>query len=119
MTDHLSPMQYEMFIRRAHGYGREQKGASCDYFANLQTTESGRLNLSYLGSADKQRTAVKTYLAKAVQAFINPRRGRKLTPAETAQLEALLPRLERSSSAAELIPLIHQGLDITQPYREA
>ncbi len=47
-------MQYEMFIRRAHGCGRDQKGASCNHFAKLQTTESGRLNLSFLGSADKR-----------------------------------------------------------------
>lgn len=112
-------MDYEIFIRRAHGCGREQKGASVDYFLNLQNTESGKLKLSYLGSADKQRAAVKGYLAKAIQAFSKPRRGRKLKAEEVAQLEALLPLIERSSSSNELFPLIEKGLEITQPYKEA
>lgn len=119
MEDHISPMNYEAFIRRAHGCERDQKGASCDYFSNLQNTESGRLNLRGLGSADKQLTAVKGHLTKAIQAFLKPRRGRKLTPDEAAQLEGLQLAIERSYSSDVLIPLIERSLDITQPYKES
>lgn len=119
MEDYTSSMPYEIFIRRAHGCERHQKGASLDYFRNLQNTEAGHLKLAALGSAAKQLMAVKSYLAKAVAAFSKPRRGRKLTPSEAQQLEALLPRIASSNSAAELLPLIEQGLAITQPYKEA
>ena len=119
MEDHISPMSYEMFIRRAHGCGREQKGASCDYFRNLQNTESGRLKLRGLGTADKQLSAVKGHLTKAIQAFLKPRRGRKLTTDEAAQLEGLQLSIERSYGSADLVPLVRRGLDITQPYKEA
>ena len=108
-----------MFIRRAHGCSREQKGASCDYFRNLQTTESGRLKMRGLGTADRQLAAVKGHLANAILAFLKPRRGRKLTPDEAAQLEGVQLAIARSHSSADLIPLITQGLDITQPYKEA
>ncbi|WP_157886715.1 hypothetical protein [Hymenobacter sp. PAMC 26628] len=119
MEDYSSSMPYEIFIRRAHGCERNQKGASLDYFRNLQNTESGQLKLKGLGSAEKQLGAVKSYLTKAIAAFIKPRRGRKLTAIEVQQLGDLLIAMERSSGAAELIPLIRQGLDITQPYKES
>lgn len=119
MEDHISPTNYEMFIRRAHGCERDQKGASCDYFSNLQKTESGQLKLRGLGTADKQFTAIKGYLTKAIQAFLKPKRGRKLTSDEMAQLEGLQLSIERSYGSADLIPLIRRGLDITQPYKEA
>lgn len=119
MEDHISPMSYEAFIRRAHGCTREQKGASCDYFRNLQTTESGRLKLTGIGSADKQLIAIKGHLAKAIQAFLKPRRGRKLTADEAEQLAGLQMSIERSYGSADLIPLIRRGLDITHPYKEA
>lgn len=112
-------MFYEIFIRRAHGCDRNQKGASLNYFRNLQNTESGQLKLKGLGSADKQLTAVKGYLAKAIAAFIKPRRGRKLTALEVQQLEILMVLVEQSNSTRQLMPLIRQGLDITQPYKEA
>lgn len=116
MDNYTTSMDYEIFIRRAHSCERNQKGASVDYFRNLQNTESGQLKLSFLGTAEKQRTAVKKYLAAAVAAFVKPRRGRKLTAEETVQLQALLPRIEQSTSAFELMPLIEQGLAITHPY---
>lgn len=119
MEDYTSSMSYEIFIRRAHGCDRNQKGASLDYFRNLQNTESGRLKLAALGSAAKQLTAVKGYLEKAVAAFIKPRRGRKLSLVEVQQMESLLLRFAQSSSAVELLPLIEQGLEITQPYKDA
>jgi hypothetical protein len=119
MEDYASSMSYEIFIRRAHGCDRNQKGASLDYFRNLQNTETGRLKLATLGSSAKQLSAVNGYLEKALVAFIKPRRGRKLTPREVEQLEALLPRFAQSSSSAELLPLIEQGLEITQPYKDA
>ncbi|GAB2469706.1 hypothetical protein GCM10011375_40330 [Hymenobacter qilianensis] len=119
MEDHISPMSYEAFIRRAHGCERNQKGASCDYFRNLQNTESGQLKLRGLGTAEKQLAAVKGHLTKAIQAFLKPRRGRKLTSDEAAQLEGLQLSIERSYGSADLIPLVKRGLDITQPYKEA
>lgn len=119
MEDYTSSMSYEIFIRRAHSCDRDRKGASLDYFRNLQNTESGRLKISALGSATKQLAAVKGYLEKAIAAFVKPRQGHKLSPVEVQQLEALLPRIAGSSSAAELLPLIEQGLAVTQPYKEA
>lgn len=116
MDNYTTSMNYEIFIRRAHSCDRDKKGASVDYFRNLQNTESGQLKLALLGTAEKQRAAVKKYLAAAVAAFVKPRRGRKLTAEETAQLQALLPRIEQSTSADELMPLIKQGLAITHPY---
>jgi len=117
MEDHISPASYEAFICRAHGCERDKKGAASNYFSNLQNTESGQLKLKGLGSADKQLTAVKEYLAKAIQAFLKPKRGRKLTVDETEQLIGLQFSIERSYGSADLIPLIRRGLDITHPYK--
>ena len=116
MSNYPDAMPYETFIRRALNCDRDKKGASVDYLLNLQRTESG-VSLYGLGSAEKQLTAIKGYLTKAVEAFIKPKRGRKLKPEEVAQMESLLPLIERAYSSADLFPIIQRGLDITHPYK--
>jgi hypothetical protein len=115
---YMQGSSFENFINQAHKYyGQSLKnGASGSYMTNLIEAEQGNNSVKHLGTFEKQLIKVKEYINKAIDAFLKP--SRKLKEDEKLALMELKNRLNNAYSTSQLLSIVQQGLEITQPYKD-
>ena len=109
-------MLYEIFIRRAYGYQTSElkNGADVSLFTNLANAANGK-KTSFLPTYDKQFTAVKGHIDKAITKFID--RKPMIKETEAYALRQLQEKLQSASQIDALMEIVDEGLSITQAYK--
>lgn len=116
--DYVNAQPYEHFLRRAYCNGsvRELNRASYHAMQNLIRAEHNDSCVSHLPPYEKQLVQVKACIEKGSDAFAHPKRNIKATHRE--QLRSIKIRLTTAETAAELVAILREALDITHDYKE-
>ena len=106
-------MSYETLIRRAYKCDRSvRNGADCSvYHLVIDIAEGYKLSGT---TSEKQFLKLKAYLLKAFGKFLK----RRLKKEEKIGIMFLIIAVEKAETITDIAPIIYQGLEATQRFRE-
>ncbi len=105
---HNDGMNYEIFLNRAFKLNRRIRRANKQEFINLANSEQQK-QLSFLPSALKQLEEVKGRLKTAIKILLL----NSISEEEIGILEILEKQITSVRSSADVLAIIHKGLEVT------